>query len=163
MSDLSDVELSDDDQIHGRHWSQNAIGFDSTEDANVRGFINGDSIMKITLVVTFVAEFGIIDPKDSQSYLKRMDHSVNDAVLYPSVLRLLSMVTTRFHLHLGETLHRELRFPFHRQHIEIHRSVIRISGGRSRRTLPRGLLDLCGDYIQLLSLPYAFLGTIQLN
>jgi hypothetical protein len=68
MNDLSDVELSDDDQQHNRHWSQNAIGFDSVEDAKVRGFINGDSIMKITLVVTFVAEFGTVSHKDSQSH-----------------------------------------------------------------------------------------------
>jgi hypothetical protein len=55
MNDLSDAKLSDDDQQQKRHWSQNAIGFDSVEDAKVRGFINDDSIMKITLVVTFVA------------------------------------------------------------------------------------------------------------
>ena len=58
MSDLSDGELSDQEPCKA-HWSQNAITFDSSEpDMKVRGFINGDSIMKITLVVMFVAEFG---------------------------------------------------------------------------------------------------------
>lgn len=58
MNDLSDGDLSDSEQPNA-HWSQNAITFDTCEkEIKVRGFINGDSIMKITLVVMFVAEFG---------------------------------------------------------------------------------------------------------
>lgn len=58
MNDFSEAESSDEENVNS-HWSQNAITFDSVEkEQKVRGFINGDSIMKITLVVLFVAEFG---------------------------------------------------------------------------------------------------------
>jgi hypothetical protein len=69
MSDHSDGELSEDLEPCNTHWSQNAITFDTGElstkagdpTLKVRAFINGDSIMKITLVVMFVAEFGTTD------------------------------------------------------------------------------------------------------
>lgn len=79
---MDDLYSSDDDRDaedpKNQHWSQRIITLykengstdtseDNAQDFRIRGFVNGDSLLKMTMVVNYAAEFGTHRPNPAKT------------------------------------------------------------------------------------------------